>query len=424
MLPRSHTTVLASCALLLAGAGLARPASAQTGLGGATGTTTTTFTADDFRIVVQQTQGAAFRDFDLQRFFNISNCQCAVPVYLYFTLSTSGFQKRTALPEGSVEFWTGLSCNDTTTSLRTSRCVPLTLQGSDAYSMVLSAFANAGGVVIPTNAQVLSQNFGQSATTTVGGGVDGGVLGGTAGPSGPAACTTGLSFQQTFWALVKFSTSNTQSYDVVTSLTVQIDLAPPPAPANFKTGGGNEAVVASWDSLDTSLTPDLLGYQVLCDRAGTLQVFKSGSFNAGYGSCATAASGASDQLDPDIMALNPDFICSPQLSALATSYRVRILENAVTYGVAVVAIDTHYNPSAPAPLWGVPQQTLSFYDVYRNGDDTNNKPGQQPDPGKAAGGYCAVGDTGSIRAGAGGAAALAMTLALALARRRRPKGRR
>ena len=410
---RSHTTLLASCALLLVSAGATRTASAQTGLGGATGTTATTFTADDFHIVVQQKKGAAFRDFDLQRFFNIGNCQCQVPVYLYFTLSASGFAKRTQLPEGTIEFWTGLSCNDTTTSLRSNRCVPLTLEGSDAYSMVLSAFANAGGVVIPTNAQVLSQNFGQSSTTTVGG--DGGVLGGTAGPGGADACTTGLAFQQTFWALIKFSTSNTQTYDVVTTLAINVDLAPPPAPNPVTTAGGNEAVVVSWPSLDTSITPDLLGYQVLCDRGGTLQVFKSGTFGAGYTSCATTTGVTADQ-NQGILSLDPLFTCSPQLSTLATSYRVRILENDIAYGVSVIAIDTHHNPSPPAIYWERPTKTLSFYDVYRNGD-------QQVDPGKASGGYCAVGDARSARAGAGGAAALALMLVLALARRRRPKGR-
>jgi hypothetical protein len=412
----SQTIRIGLLTLVLA-LGVARAASAQ-GTGGTLGTTTT-FTSDDFAVVVQESPGAAFPDFDLQRFFNVANCQCKVPVYLFFTLSSSGFQKKAGLPEGSIEFWAGLGCNDITTGLREGRCTRLHLQGSSAYSMVLSAFATAGGVVIPSDTQVLSQNFGQPSTVTTGGG---GVTGttGTAGPSGDAACTTGLAFSQNIWALVTFSGSTT--YDVAATLAVNVDLAPPPPPdpTSISVTGGNEAVVVKWTGIDVATTPDILGYQVLCDRAGSLQVFKNGAYGEGFATCAT---NTLTGLDAQVRALDPNFICSPLLSALSTSYRVKILQNGITYGVGLISIDTHHNASAPFLFYGSPVKTLSFYDVYRNGDSANTMPGDAPDPGRASGGYCAVGGgAGTHRLGAGGAVALVVGLALVVVRRRR--GRR
>jgi hypothetical protein len=416
--PRAATRArtLAGLLVFLSIAGLAGTAAAQTGLGGASGTTA--FTADDFRIVVQQAQGSAFSDFDLQRFFNISNCQCNVPVYLFFTFNTSGFQKKAGLPAGSIEFWTGLSCNDTITGARNSRCTPLYLAGTQgAYSMVLSSFAAAGGVIIPTDTQTLSQNFGQPSTSTTGGGGASGTGSTTTGPSGDAACGTGIAFSQNIWALVTFSGDTT--YDIATTLAVSIDLAPPPPPDpdSIEVTGGNEALVTTWTPVDAAITPDILGYQLLCDRGGALQVFPTGSFATEYGTC-NKTTLPDDGLDAHIRGLDGNFVCSPLLSALVSSHRIKILENGVTYGVGVVAIDSHHNASAPVVIYGAPKKTLSFYDVYRNGDSTNNQPGAQPDPGGATGGYCAVPGGPMRRTGAAGAGVVGLALAIAAARRR------
>ena len=50
----------------------------------------------------------------------------------------------------------------------------------------------------------------------------------------------------------------------------------------------------------------------------------------------------------------------------ATSDRVEILQNDITYAAAVVAIDASGNPSEPVIGFGTPVKTLSFYDVYRD----------------------------------------------------------
>jgi hypothetical protein len=423
---KSLAPVVGLSALLVA-TSIARPAAAQTGLGGAIGTTTTTLTTDDLRIVPQQEAGTAFTVFDLARFFNISNCQCATPVFLFFTFTTSGFAKRALLPQGTIEFWAGTACDDNTTGLRQTRCVPLALGGSAGNTVVLSAFANTGGIVVPTTAQVLSQNFGVSATSSGGGGTSG--TSGVVGPAGPAACTTNQAFQTTIWALVKFSTSATTGYDATIQQQIDVDLSPPPVPVWNDIGGqfigaagGNEAVVTGWTGIDTSTTIDLLGYQILCDRGGALQVFKTGTYAPAYTTCPGMFT-TTETLDTGIHTLDSAYVCSPLLSALATSYRTKILENGVTYGVAVVAIDQHYNVSTPDVTYGTPQKTLSFYEQYRNGDSANQQPGQQPDPGRATGGYCALGGASFTRLGDGVGAALIVVVGLALARRRQ-QGRR
>jgi hypothetical protein len=101
---------LALGALLLITSGLTRTASAQTGLGGATGATA--LAAEDLLIVVQSTPGVALPDFDLQRFFNVANCECNTPVSVFFTFSQSGFAKKATLGDGTIEFWVGLNCNN------------------------------------------------------------------------------------------------------------------------------------------------------------------------------------------------------------------------------------------------------------------------------------------------------------------------
>ena len=397
MRARSHTTRFGLCilGLLLAG-GVAREAAAQTGLGGSSGTTT--FTTDDFRIVVQQSPGAAYQTFELGRLFNAANCRCQVPIYLFFTLSSSGFQKASTLPEGSIEFWTGLTCNDNTTGLRSTRCRQLQLDGGGT-NLSLSAFVKNGGVIVTSDAQTLSQNFGQPQTAGGGGGSTG--SSGTVGPSGPEACETNFVFSQGVWALVTFAGSTT--YDVVTTIGLDVDLAPPPAVDGSDYGAvkvdpGNEALIVNWTGLSSAVVYDITGYQILCDRGGELQVFKNSTFGAGFATCnQTVPSG----LDGHVMALDPNFICSPLLSATATSYRVKILENTIQYGVAVVAIDSHLNASTPVMHYKAPEKTLNFYDTYRNGDSANQAPHQMPDPGRASGGYCSVGSEGAGAPGGG-----------------------
>jgi len=134
----------------------------------------------------------------------------------------------------------------------------------------------------------------------------------------------------------------------------------------------------------------------------------------GFLSCETPDAGVGTidpTFDGGVQSLNPLFACSPLLSATTSSYRIKILQNDIVYGAAVVAIDNSGNASTPDIFYGVPIKTKSFYDVYRNDDPDH--------PGGASGGLCTLG-TGSTSGGAiaGACGALAL-IAIVLARRGR-----
>jgi hypothetical protein len=224
-------------------------------------------------------------------------------------------------------------------------------------------------------------------------------------------CTSPIqnTYPQTIWALVS-PTGQTGVYTPNVQRNVTIDMTPPPEPPNVTVVGGNQGLTVSWTKLDTALYTDLLGYQILCNRAGSLQVFDTGTFTPGFLTCpATIGPNGVDSLDPT-------FICSPLLTTSASSYRVQILQNSITYGVTVVAVDNSGNASAPDVFYGTPIQTKSFYDVYRDG----NTGSSQDLPGGATGGFCALGPGAARSRFAPLGAAGALTLVgLVLARRRR-----
>jgi hypothetical protein len=387
---------LGAVALLL---GLAGRASAQLGVGGSGGSSGLgSLSSSDFVIRPESQPGVALRDFDLQRFFNVANCECDVPVTVFFTLSPTGFAKRGIVSTGTVEFWVGYLCDQ-----------PLVRRCTSLGSTSLTSFMSNGGVRVTTSAQVVSLNQGQPQIGTPD--LDGGVTfvdGGT----NVNGCAVGTAFDQNFYLLV--TSSGTTTYDPVLTLTVRIDLAAPPQPGGLTVQPGNEGLVVNWTPIDVSLLDDFLGYQVLCDRAGELQVFSNGTFPSSISTCPTAP--LPPPPDSNVKGLDPNFLCSPLLTASTSSFRIKILQNDIIYGVGLAAIDTHHNGSTPQIVYQAPTKTLSFYDKYRNGDNGL-------EPGRASGGLCAVAPLGEGAAPgpAGWAAAGAMLAAAAL--RRRPRRR-
>jgi hypothetical protein len=217
----------------------------------------------------------------------------------------------------------------------------------------------------------------------------------------------------------------TEVADITT--TVAIDGRAPTAPTGLTARGGNDALQVSWDQV-TGIDSNFQGYQVLCARDGDRQVFKSGTFKAGWDSpaatcggtgAALTSAGSETQQVLDTLALmrgsppaklatlDPVYACS-ELMTGGTSTRIFRLQNFIPYVVGVVAIDKRRNPS---PITEVvvesPTPTRDFYAGYR------------ADGGGAEGGYCTVGR------GRGGHAGLSLLVlgaaAIALARR---KGRR
>ena len=369
---------------------VARPARAQLGGAGGTGGvggTTGTLTNDDFFIGVQETKNVNLNTFQVARFFNQARCNCAAPVYVFLGLTASGAAKRaTITAAGSLSLWIGTNCND---PLYFPQCTKI--PGSDQQ---LITFANVGSFIVLTDANLLSTPRGVNAGVV---GVDGGT--GDAGVTSTGPCSASQPFQQTIWALIDTDANGT--FDLFPSIAVNVDLAPPPAPVVAMPEGGNEALVLHWTAVDATIAPDILGYQVLCQRGPGLQVFKSGTFGAAYQICPSTAVGTG------IDALDVNYTCSPQLSPSTTSFRVEILQNGIFYGASVVAMDQSGNPAASPVQFAQPAKTLSFYDVYR----------EPPNAGAAAGGLCALAP--GARPSLPLALALSALLVLRSARRRR-----
>ena len=327
---------------------------------------TSQFSSDDFFIGVQYPLGHNLSDFDVARFFNKANCDCSTTVWIYVALTDSGFAKKATVDNsGNIEFWIGSDCSNVFG--RDQRCVRL-------GAPTLAEFLNDGRATLKTDARTLS-------TYTISGSIDGGSLSVfTPNPD----CTLPLeSFPQNIYVLQ----NTTGTPTILASSQVHIDLTPPPAPDSngITVQGGNEAVVISWPGVDSSITTDLLGYQVLCNRGGDLQVFNTGTFGSGFLSCpapGTDAGVGSGENDGGVSGLDPRFACSGLLAPTTRSFRVKILQNDITYGVAVVAIDQSGNASFPDIFYAKPIKTKSFYDVYKNGDPDH--------PGAAGGGLCTV----------------------------------
>jgi hypothetical protein len=382
----------------------ARTASAQFDAG----TTTSTFASGDFFIGVQHQAGANLSDFDVARFFNKAHCDCSETVYVYVALTDSGFAKRATVDlTGNIEFWVGSDCANSADVGRTQRCALL-------GSQTMAAFVNDGRATVPTNARVLS-------TYTNAVLVDGGTINSiNFTPNPDCTIPSGIeSFDQTLFVINYDSVGNPQA---LATRQVHIDLTPPPAPISdgpqgIKVAGGNEAVSISWTRIDSSITTDLLGYQVLCNRAGELQVFNNGAFGAGFQECAMpggdAGVGNGDN-DGGVSGLDPRFICSPLLSPTTSSFRVKILQNDITYGVGVVAIDISGNASKPDIFYATAVKTDSFYDVYRNEADREHA-------GSASGGLCTLGARTSSRGAVVGLGAALVLGAVFFVRRRRRK---
>jgi MYXO-CTERM domain-containing protein len=380
------TVTLATVGLVVLAA--PRRAEAQiTGTGGTTITGTggsggTAFAAGDFFTAIQQqtTPPVSLTTFDLSRFFNKANCDCSTPVNVFIALLGSGIAKRATagITTGTVSIVLGTGCSSVY-GLQTGQAAGACLQ---IASEPVLTFLNQAFYTVPTDARTLSTYFNSTGVV-----VDAGATTTATTTNGTAtACTSpiGQSFTQTINFNFDFGDG---TIDLSIPFMVLVDLVPPPAPTGLTIRGGDEALVLNWQSVDQAIVPDLLGYQILCSRAGQYQVFKevpndaggtsSGPFGAAFQTCPATRTGIG------VEGLDPQFICSGLLSAQATSDRVEILQNDITYAAAVVAIDNSGNPSEPMVGYGAPIKTLSFYDVYRD----------QTPQGGATGGFCAVSTT-------------------------------
>jgi hypothetical protein len=350
--------------------------------------------ASDFFIGVQAEQGANLSDFNVERFFNKARCDCDTPVFLYFTLSQAGIAKRSAgAPRtGTIAFWIGRDCQNTAIGGLEQRCKKLD-------SVQFSEFLLSSRRTIETDARVLSTDTSAGAGT------------GAVFTPNPTCTLSNETYAQTIWAILDSNNDGTGDIWTTRGVTVDLNAPPPPNPASVSAKGGDQALILSWEGVDLTTNIDLLGYQVLCNRAGELQVFSDGSFEPGFQSCPATSTGTG------IAGPDPAFVCSPLLATTTRSFRIKILQNDIYYGAAVVAVDKRGNASIIDSnvdiVYEKPIRTKSFYDAYRDGDPDHQ--------GAAAGGFCALApERASTRVGwalAGAAAAVAVVIARRRSRR-------
>jgi hypothetical protein len=336
------------------------------GTGGTAGTTGLATT--DFFIGVQGQEGVNLTEYQRGIYFNKANCDCEKPTWIFVALSQTGLAKRTTITRGNAQVWVGAGCDQPL--LRPTQCTQI------ASSVLLADFAARGGVSIMTTAKALSTR--QVATT------------GTGGTTGSTVCNETAKFTQTVYLLVDQDADST--FDLVPTQTLDIDVTPPPSPTAITVRGGNEALIVNWTPINTNVdeSADLLGYQLLCNRAGEFQVFPTGSYSPAYASKATQCPDMTIDAG-GVEALDPKFVCSGLLGVVATSHRIKVLQNYIPYGVTVVAIDKHGNASLPDVFYGNPVASTDFYGFYRDGNSANGAPGDSPEPGLDQGGFCAIG---------------------------------
>jgi hypothetical protein len=332
-------------------------------------------TAEDLFVGLQPEQGRTFSDAEIANYFNRARCLCDMPIYIYTKVLASGVAKGAGGTQGSVQVWVGEACNDVA---QRGACVQV---GS---STVAELFA-AGQLTLTTSTAALST----PPAATAG-----------------EPCTASAPFNQTVWVFL--DTNNDGTPDVTLRTSATIDLTPPPAPnpASVLVAPRSEGLTITWPTLDRTAITDIAGYQVLCNRAGSLQVFDTGTFIPGFESCPAASNGAG------VEGLDPAFVCSPMMTpdadTDAISYTVKGLEDGISYGVAVVVIDSHGNASPPAEvIYETPVRMQGFYDLYRGAGGTTD------------GGLCALAPGESPRAPLGGTAALLFGVAVLVTRRRR-----
>ena len=293
----------------------------------------------------------------ISRQFSEAVCLCQEKFDLDVYLSSTVAAHVGPLTSGRAELWAGVNCNDTgatTTQPRDERCVQLDTRQ-------LSVF---------TQTQTFHMTADQFSVASLQ----------TANGTMPVGCAQ-QQVSPGLWLLIDENSDGT--YESKASLTIPFDGQPPASPINVQALAGNEAVLVQWD-LANAQDADVDGFQIICAR-GDLQVFKGGSFGAGYKTTTNECPGVTPLPIPDGGVVNPTsdggaepilapvgdggtssggmsgdtsippfgpfltldtaFVCSDRLAKTVRSQRVQGLQNGVPYEFAVVAIDKVGNAS-------------------------------------------------------------------------------
>jgi hypothetical protein len=183
----------------------------------------------------------------------------------------------------------------------------------------------------------------------------------------PALCrTTSVQTNIQFWA----QTNPTLNPDFDPGPTAQVAVVGDVSlvPTNVTAEGGNEALNISWSwpsGYNPAVVPSFLGVQIFCQRGGDGQVFADGTFSPAYMTAAMLCpdTAPASLFDGAFSGLDKKFLCSgllpPTLNGNPTpnSYRIGGLQDGISYGVGVAAIDKFGNISAISPadvVYGTP----------------------------------------------------------------------
>src|SRR5262249_50386253 len=144
LVPSRTLGLVLGCLVLLGGSTARAQFGGTTGTTGAGGTIgTTALAASDIFIGIQAQQGSNLSDFTVARFFNKANCDCTVPIFVFYALLPSGQAKRAGINTavGNVEFWIGTSCDNVL--LRNQQCQNLGIE-------TLATFMQNGQATLPS----------------------------------------------------------------------------------------------------------------------------------------------------------------------------------------------------------------------------------------------------------------------------------
>jgi hypothetical protein len=202
--------------------------------------------------------------------------------------------------------------------------------------------------------------------------------------------------------------------DSAPSLGLRLDGKGLAAPTGLSVEAGKEALILNWTSLDStsSSTSDLAGYLVFCANSDGSAVFSTPS-NTHFVSPATLVKASlcpdQDALDSasfvsSLTNLSPAYLCSGLIAEGQTSYRLKGLQNDLSYTVILVAVDEDGNLGTPTDaVTGTPVLTVDFYNEYAN------------EGGAPVGGYCNL----TQAAGPARAVTILVLLVLPIVARRR-----
>jgi len=371
-------------------------ASAQGGTGGTTGAAA--LSTSDFTFFLQrydtgQKDWVQMNSTEQQFFFNRARCECdgdttnwsgyfKIAIQSASTTSTkvAALLTQNLLSSGRAAIFAGgnaTNCLDPNNVLAKDTCLNLIEPGTQAAGI-------EGGITAIVNPTVWKSSPIPAAwlfnsTTSP-------ICTSAAECDSKANCATASPLTATIYVWVQttaLQTPDLSNLSFNVNLVGQVSFAP----TDVTVQGGNEALAVSWDwpiDLNPSANPTFMGTQVFCVRGADNPVFQAGIFSPSYmtssgtnGICQNIAPASSST---GILGLDPAYLCSGLLPSTSKNYRIWQLQNGISYGVGVAAIDKYGNASIISDLvYGIPIPTVDFYTEYKNSGGT------------AQGGFCAVG---------------------------------